>query len=425
MKTYSPSGVRPSASGRIKPAQVRTQGRSYLRLLLMMLISGVLMAQTAAMQPGSRAESISLLQAEKARTVRAPEPDKVEAWVKKAEMLFLLDPSGFFPYFDSVYQGGGLTGGVGYRKFYGDNSFWEVKGLYSVLNYKLFEAGTVSKDHFNKRLTLGSRLGWRDATQVAYYGVGQGSKEENRTNFRFNETYGEGFAHFRPLPWFPIKGSVAFEQWNTMEGKGSAPSIETLYTPSTAPGLGGDPTYVHTKVSAGIDWRQSPGYTRRGGLYEVTFHDYHNTNSGGIYSFQKLDGEAIQHIPILRETWVLAGRARVETTLNDNDLIPYFMLPTLGSGSTLRGYSSYRFRDRHSILMTGEFRWMPALGLDMALFYDAGKVTSRRNDLDFKGLKSDVGIGARFHGPMATPLRIDLAFSNEGWRLVFSGGPIF
>ena len=55
--------------------------------------------------------------------------------------------------------------------------------------------------------------------------------------------------------------------------------------------------------------------------------------------------------------------------------VPYFLLPSLGSGSTLRGYSSWRFRDRHSLLMSGEFRWIPnRLGLDMAMFYDTGKV---------------------------------------------------
>ena len=159
-------------------------------------------------------------------------------------------------------------------------------------------------------------------------------------------------------------------------GRGSDPSIETRYTSRTAPGLGANPRYIHTIVSAGIDWRQSPGYSRRGGLYEVTFHDYHNTD-GGPYSFQKLDGQIIQHIPLMRETWVLAGRARVETTLNDNNQIPYFLLPSLGSGSTLRAFSSYRFRDRHSMLMNAEFRWMPSVGLDMAIFYDVGKVTAR------------------------------------------------
>ena len=221
-----------------------------------------------------------------------------------------------------------------------------------------------------------------------------------------------------------IKGTLAYEHWNTLEGTGGDPSIETRYTAATAPGLGAEPGYVHTEISSGIDWRQSPGYTRRGGLYEVTFHDYENVG-GGPYSFQKLDAEVIQHVPLLRETWVLAARGRMETILNDNDVIPYFMLPSLGSGSTLRGYSSYRFRDRHSLLFNAEFRWMPAVGLDMALFYDAGKVAPRRDQLDFKGMKSDVGIGARFHGPFATPIRIDLAVGNEGWRLVLSGGPIF
>jgi hypothetical protein len=378
----------------------------------------------AQVQPASRFEAISLEQSSKAAVTKEPTPDRVEALVRKAETLLLVDPSGVFPYFDSVYQGGGLTGGAGYRKYFGDNTFWEVKGLYSVLNYKLAEGAIVSKDHLNKRLKLGTRLGWRDATQVAYFGVGQQSKEDDRANYRFQETYVEGNAEFRTLPWLPVKGAVAFEQWNMLSGKGSFPSIEAQYTPETAPGLGADVGYVHSRVSAGIDWRQSPGYSRKGGLYEATLHDYHNTG-GGAYSFQRLDGEVIQYLPLLRETWVLAARGRVETTLNDNKVIPYFMLPSLGSGSTLRGYSSYRFRDRHSMLINAEFRWIPAVGMDMALFYDAGKVTSHRNDLDFKGLKSNVGIGARFHGLRATPLRIDLAFSNEGWRLVLSGGPIF
>jgi hypothetical protein len=399
-------------------------GRRCASVVAGIVLSSALPAQVPPPEPVSRMDLISTQQAEKAKASRPHTMDRAEALVRRLESVLLVDPSGFFPYFDSVYQGGGLTLGAGYRQFYGDNTFWEVKGLYSLLNYKLVEGGTVSKDHFDKRLTLGARLGWRDATQVAYYGVGQGSEEEDRTNFRFQETYAEGKAEYRPIRWLPVKGSLAFEQWNTLEGQGADPSIETRYTPQTAPGLGADPGFMHTKISAGIDWRQSPGYTRRGGLYEVTFHDYYHTN-GGLYQFQKLDGEVIQHIPLLRETWVLAARARVETTLNDNDVIPYFLLPSLGSGSTLRGYSSYRFRDRHSILYNAEFRWIPALGLDMALFYDAGKVTSRRNDLDFKGLKSNVGIGARFHGPMATPLRVDFAVGNEGWRIVLSGGPIF
>ena len=65
------------------------------------------------------------------------------------------------------------------------------------------------------------------------------------------------------------------------------------------------------------------------------------------------------------------------------------------------------------------------LGLDIALFYDTGKVTPRFRDISWRGLASDVGIGIRFHGPVATPLRIELARSREGMTLVFSGRAAF
>ena len=106
--------------------------------------------------------------------------------------------------------------------------------------------------------------------------------------------------------------------------------------------------------------------------------------------------------------------------------MPYFLQPELGSGRTLRGYESGRFRDRHSLLTSAEFRWIPnRIGLDFALFYDAGKVTSRREDLDFDSLKSDWGIGARFHGTATTVLRIEGAKGTDGWRLVVSTGAAF
>jgi hypothetical protein len=63
--------------------------------------------------------------------------------------------------------------------------------------------------------------------------------------------------------------------------------------------------------------------------------------------------------------------------------------------------------------------------LDTAVFYDAGKVTRRTADLDLGDLKSNYGFGFRFHGPIATPLRIELARSNEGLALVFSAKAAF
>ena len=134
----------------------------------------------------------------------------------------------------------------------------------------------------------------------------------------------------------------------------------------------------------------------------------------------------MQHLPILRETWVISLHGLVQTTLDDDDVVPYFLLPSLGSGSTLRSYQSWRFRDRHSVLFTGEFRWIPnRLFLDMALFYDAGKVTGRRQDMNFSNLRDDIGIGVRFHTPVSTAMRIEVAHGAEGFNLVFSGAAPF
>ena len=101
------------------------------------------------------------------------------------------------------------------------------------------------------------------------------------------------------------------------------------------------------------------------------------------------------------------------------------MLPALGGGSSLRGFASWRFRDRHSLLLSADWRVLANHFLDIAVFYDAGKVVATTSELDLEGLKSDYGLGFRVHGPMSTPLRIDVAKSNEGLQLVFSAKAAF
>ena len=101
------------------------------------------------------------------------------------------------------------------------------------------------------------------------------------------------------------------------------------------------------------------------------------------------------------------------------------MLPSLGGGSNLRGYSSWRFRDRNSVLLQGEWRIMVNRFFDSAVFYDAGQVAAHKRDLDLHRLQTDYGFGVRFHAPFATVLRIDVARSREGTSFVFSTSPVF
>jgi hypothetical protein len=377
----------------------------------------------AAAAQESRAAVVAAEQAEKVKTLQPYVPNGAERLLVQLKHEFLEEPSGFYPLFGSVYSGGGFTLGAGYRQFYGDRTHADLKGMYSLKGYKFLEVSTDSWGHASGRLDLHARAGWRDATQVAFHGIGIGSPED-LTNFRMKQAYVGGDAQVRPGGYTVAGVGLSYEDYSLESGTGTSPSIEDVFTPATTPGLGVSPAYLHVAATGGLDWRPSAGYARRGGWYGATYHNYADRDE--TYSFDRFDAEVVQHIPVLRENWVFSLHGLLQTTLDDDDLVPYFLMPSLGSGSTLRGYSSWRFRDRHSLLMSAEWRWIPnRMGVDLAIFYDTGKVTPRFDDISFKGLKSDVGVGIRFHSPFATPLRIELAKGSEGMRLVFAGSAAF
>jgi hypothetical protein len=391
---------------------------------LIVLATGVVVGSTSATAQESRAALIAAKQAEKAKQLRQYQPTGAEQFIVRFNQRYFGRPNGIYPLFGSVYPGGGLALGATGRRYYGDNTLLEASGLWSIRNYKWLELSTSSLGLWRGRADVRARGGWRDATRVAFYGLGTATSKDDRANFSMQQRYVGVDAAMRPVVHVVLGAALGYENYATESGRGAQPSIEERFDAGEAPGLGADPAFIHTSARAGIDWRPAAGYARKGGLYELRYHNFSDVDD--VHSFDRLEAEIVQHLPVLRETWVFSVRGRVETILGDGDRVPYFLLPSLGSGSTLRGFHSWRFRDRHSVLLQGEWRWVPnRYGMDMALFVDAGKVARRRSELDFDGLKTDVGIGVRFHGPTFTPVRIELARGNEGLRIVFAGSAAF
>jgi hypothetical protein len=394
-----------------------------IRAAAWLLFLGTFAAPHMVTAQETRAAVIAEQEAEKAAALTPPQPTPAERALQRVSDFLEGPRRGLFPVFDSIYPGGGFTLGIGYQNYLGDRTTWVVRGLYSIRNYKLFDASLFSPGHARGRVDFAAHAGWRDATQIGFYGLGQHTVRGDRANFRLNEAFAGGQVEARPAGPLVLEGRAYYEDYREREGQGASPPITDRFTGFTAPALGSNPSYVHSTAAAGIDWRRSPGYTRTGGLYQIRYQNYASVNDTS--SFDRLEADVLQHVPLLRETWVLSLHGRMQTTLG-NDTVPYFLLPSLGGGSTLRAYKSQRFRDRHSLLLQGEWRWIPnPLGLDLALFYDAGKVAPRREDLNLRGLKHDVGIGVRFHGPAATPVRMELAKGSEGWKIVFAGSPAF
>src|SRR5262249_31542364 len=173
------------------------------------------------------------------------------------------------------------------------------------------ELSTVSLGYAQGRLGLHGRVGWRDATRVSYFGLGMETVVADESNFRLKEGYFGGNVDFRPVKYAVFGAGAGYEDYTLESGTGDSPSIEEAFTPATAPGLGVNPKYLHTTGSAGLDWRPAADYARRGGLYEITYNNYADQDK--TYSFDRLDGEIVQHIPILRENWVISLHGLVQT----------------------------------------------------------------------------------------------------------------
>jgi Omp85 superfamily domain len=393
---------------------------------MIFLVVVLLAASAAAQTPDTdtRTSMLERAQAEKATQLSPYVPNRVEKYLGQAETL-LITPEKWHPFFDSAYSGGGFTLGAGYRHYVGSYNMVDVRGSLTPSGYKRIEGEFIAPRLWSRQASLTLLGGWREATAVGYYGLGTATSKDDRANYGFKQPYGIATLTMRPgRRQFVLSGTVDASRWEQGPGSGSAPSVEQVHTPATAPGLGATITYLHSQATAAIDTRPSAGYARRGSYVGVTVHDFADVDDG--YGFTQADYEAIQHVPLAREAWVLSFRGAVTTSgTKGSQTIPFFMMPSLGGGSSLRAYSSWRFRDRSTMELQAEWRVIVNRYLDTAVFYEAGKVTAHTRDLDFAGLRDSFGIGVRFHGPLSTPLRIDFATGAEGLHIVWSAKAVF
>jgi hypothetical protein len=382
-------------------------------------------AQVTAPPPATREAELAGLQAEKARRTRPYQPGVTEALVRKVDEFLVSGHVRGHPFFGTAYPGAGFTLGAGYMWHLGDYDSIDLRAARSLHGSTRVEAEYRLPRLLARRATLTALGGWREGLEQSFFGLGTApTSVQARTAFDFRQASTSVRLDVSPMrsAW-RMGAGLTYAKYEQRVTSGSA--FAQAYSADTLPGYGATVTYLQSQGTAALDWRPADGYTRRGGFLGVTARRTDDT-SGGNYSFRQVDYEAVQHVPVLRDAWVISLRGRVETTATGRgQQVPFFLLPSLGSGATLRGFSSWRFRDRNSLLLSAEWRILVNAFADAALFYDAGKVTRHRGDLDLTGLKSNVGIGFLLHTCSATPLRIDLARGNEGFVVVFASSAAF
>ena len=354
----------------------------------------------------TREEQLAQAQAEKAKTLHPYEASRVERVIARMGRALMGPPTGLYPWLGSVYSGGLFAVGPGFRPPFGSGGALDAQAAVSLRGYTLVRATVQAPPIAAERIRFAFAGEAIDAKAVGFYGVGNRTVETSRTTYRYQPRTAGARLTFVPVKAIDLGAAVS-------------------YMDITLGDAGPGPDYVVTQVHAAVDWRDTPGYSRRGGYYRVDWSNYDQQNAASLLNFNQVQADVRQLIPILRANWVIALRATTSLTYTRGDnQVPFFLMPYLGGSSDLRGYRSRRFRDRHRLLLGAEYRWTPSHFADMAVFHDMGKVGATTADLNLRDLHHSTGIGIRFHTPSATFLRIEAARGTEGLHLIFSFSPI-
>lgn len=325
--------------------------------------------------------------------------------------LFTHKPESFLV--QSIVPGGGTGGGGHYVKDFNRDpwdrqfratgvasirAFW-IAELQLRLAHHAFSPWHSAEDKFNMHFYARTR----DLPRMAFYGIGTNPNPSAQAFFHERDTLA-GIDATNPLvSWLAIGGRLE-GLWPQVEGAGpSAQSITALYP--TTPGLATQPSFTHYEVFLrprfparppfNIDYKISYGYYQDHNTGQFSFRRLRVNAYNNYYPFHLADHSTNGDIFFTLRGLIIASDTSA------GHMVPFYLQPTLGgtdtnNDSTLRGFSDYQFRGPNAILMQAEYNHRLWKFLGGFAFYDAGKVTLLKSDLNFSNLRQSYGLGVSF-----------------------------
>ena len=361
-------------------------------------------------------------QQEKAKKLKPYAPNKAEVLGQEGRGAVPHRQPALAPVLPERLPAAGSRSGRATSRHVGGYNTLDVRGSYTLSGYKRIEAEFLAPRLFDRRGTLSRhrRLARGDAGRLLRHRHRQHVERRPRQlRLPAAVRVGAPRACGRRGGCCSWPAASSTPQWDQRSGAGLRAVGRGGLHARDAAGLGAKVTYLHTQGTAAFDWRTSPGYSGSGGYYGVTLHDF--ADHDDAYRFRQVDYEAIQHIPLFRDAWVLSLHGRVETTyVADDEGCPSSCCRRSAAAracaASRAGASAIATACccRPSGACSSTTSSTPRSSTTPARSPPAGRTSTSR------ACKTDYGIGFRLHGPLATPLRIELAKSNEGLALVFS-----
>ncbi len=275
------------------------------------------------------------------------------------------------------------------------------------------------------RFTLYADLAYRDRPQEHFFGAGPESSISDLSAFRLQQISYDVVGGFRPARLLSAEvrmGLVSVDLGSSSDR--FTPGVEQLFD-STAPGLSQQPDFIRLRADLRLDSRDRPGNPHSGGFVGLSFARF-DQREGQRFEFNRVALDARHYLSLGSVQRVLA--LRFFTSRDDagaGSSVPFYLRRALGGANTLRGFQDQRFRDNGLIYLSGEYRWEAAPALELAVFYDAGKVFDSRSDFGLSGMEKSIGWGIRFKNHRRVLVRFDFAKSREDTRTHVTIGPSF
>jgi outer membrane protein assembly factor BamA len=395
---------------------------AFFRVAMTVTVLSVSAPVAVAQEPATRAEALRQEREEKSKQLAQPESSGLERvlldlengrWMER----FLSPPEGLYPRVGNITAGSGISIGPGFRRpgMLGGHMDFQASAAASFTKYWLMDTHVQFPRLARDRVSVEVHTQRYDFPEQEYFGLGPDSNREDLVLYGLSNTVFGVSSAYRPTRWLTF-GGVVDRLTPRVRADSEPGQILSLFDEVQAPGVFGQPTFLQYDASAEVNYQQPRGNPRRGGRYGLTVQRF-DDREGDLFSFTKAEASLVQYISLLRDRRVLALRAVATVTDPDTGSeVPFYLLPTLGGPDDLRGFRRFRFRDRHSLLFQAEYRWEIFSALDGAIFYDAGKVASRVEDLNLEDLESDYGIGFRFGTANGVFLRVEGAFGSAGGK---------
>ncbi|MGE0815341.1 MAG: BamA/TamA family outer membrane protein [Vicinamibacterales bacterium] len=253
-----------------------------------------------------------------------------------------------------------------------------------------------------------------DAPQEDFFGLGMSSRVEDRTNYLLTSVEGGATVTWHAAPGLDVAGGIGYLSPRVGHGTDPLlPSTEETFETAAIPGYLDRDDFLHTDIAVTYDRRDLPRHPHTGGRYGARLATYRDRDR---HTFRRTELSAEQYVPLPNRYRTLAVAASAVLTASGDGIdVPFYLQPSLGGASRLRGFREFRFQDRNAVAMTAEYRWEAWWALDGALFVDAGTVASSPGRLRVKDVAVSYGVGLRLHSNSALVTRLDLAFSREGF----------